>query len=105
LGDDWREQYCHHAGDIHFHIREWFDEREPNGDDHLHADCDQRVWLDHIHGKDHGNSGRWYIGDCNYFVPGRNTRRGVCRVHNSRQRWLSALHLFHKHELQLSSIT
>jgi hypothetical protein len=38
-------------------------------------------------------------------VPKRNTRRGVCRLHNSRQRWLSALYLFRKHEFQLSSIT
>jgi hypothetical protein len=104
LGDDRGDQSCHHAGDIHLHIREWFDEREPNGDDHLHADCDQCLWLDHIHGKSHCNSARRSIGDNNHFVPRRNTRRGVCRLHNRRQRRLSALHLFRKHEFQLSSI-
>jgi hypothetical protein len=32
-------EYCHHAGDIHVHIRDWFDEREPHGDDYLHTGC------------------------------------------------------------------
>jgi hypothetical protein len=27
-------------------------------------------------------------------VPGRNTRRGVCRLRNHRERWYSALHVF-----------
>ena len=98
LGDDRRDQYCHHAGDIHVHIGEWFDEREPNGDDHLHADGYQCRRLDHGHGKSHGNSVRRSIDDHNHFVPRRNPRRGVCRLHNSRQRRLSALHLFRKHE-------
>ena len=105
LGDDWGDEYCHHAGDIHLHIREWFDEREPNGDDHLHADCDQCLWLDHIHGKSHCRSVRRSIDDNDHFVPERNPRRGVCRLHNRRQRRRSALHLFRQHEFQLSSIT
>jgi hypothetical protein len=37
LGDDRSNQYCHHAGDIHVHIGKWFDKREPDGDDYLHA--------------------------------------------------------------------
>ena len=105
LGGDRGNRSCHRPGDIHVHIREWFDEREPNGDDHLHPDCDQCLWLDHIHGKSRCNSARRSIGDSNHFVPKRNTRRGVCRLHNSRQRWLSTLYLFRKHEFQLSSIT
>ena len=104
LVDDWSNEYCHHARDIHLHICEWFDEREPNGDDHLHADCDQCLWLEHIHGKSHCNSVRRSIGDSNHFVPKRNPRRGVCRLHNSRQRRLSALYLFRKHEFQLLSV-
>ncbi|MGA9805303.1 MAG: hypothetical protein WA383_06705 [Terriglobales bacterium] len=32
------DQYCHHAGDIHLHIHKRFNEHEPNGDNHLHAD-------------------------------------------------------------------
>jgi hypothetical protein len=47
LGDDWSEQSCHHPGNIHFHIREWFDEREPNGYHRLHADGNQCRWLNH----------------------------------------------------------
>jgi len=41
LGDNRGDQPCYHARDIYVHLREWFDEREPNGDDHLHADRDQ----------------------------------------------------------------
>jgi hypothetical protein len=105
LGDNRSNQYRHHAGDIHVHIRKWFDEREPDGDDHLHAHSNERRWFGHIHGKSHCDSVRRSIGDHNHFVPGRNTRRGVRWLHNSRQRRLSALHLFRKHEFQLSSIT
>jgi hypothetical protein len=43
------DEYCHYAGDIHVHIPEWFDEREPNGDDHLHSDCYQCRGLDHVY--------------------------------------------------------
>jgi hypothetical protein len=105
LGDDRGCQSCHHPGNIHFHLREWVNERQPNGNDHLHADCDQRHWLVHSHGKSHGNCVRWTIGDHNHVVPKRNTRRCVCGLHDSRQWRLSALHLFRHHEFQLSSIT
>ena len=44
------------------------------------------------------------VGNNDHFVPRRNPRRGVCRLHNRRQRRLSAIHLFRKHECQLSSI-
>ena len=104
LGDDRGDEYCHHAGDIHVHIRDWFDEREPNGDDHLHSDGDQCRGLDYIHGKSHCNSVRRSIGDNDHFMPRRNTRRGVCRLHNRRQRRLSTLHLFRSREFQPSSI-
>jgi len=42
-------EYCHHAGDIHVHIRDWFDEREPGGDDHLYTDGYQCRGLDHFY--------------------------------------------------------
>jgi len=105
LGDGRRDESRHHAGDIHFHIGKRFNEHEPNRDDDLHADCDQCLWLDHIHGKSHVNRVWWYVADNHHFVPKRNTRRSVCRLHNRRQRWLSALHLFREHEFQLSAVT
>jgi len=105
LDDNRGDEYCHHPGNIHVHIGERFNKREPNGNDDLHADCDQCLRLDHIDRNGHSNSVRRSIGDNNHFVPRRNSRRGVCRLHNSRQRWLSALHLFRKHEFQLSTIT
>ncbi len=43
------DEYCHHAGDIHVHIGKRFNQHEPNGDDHLHADRNQCLWLDHIY--------------------------------------------------------
>jgi hypothetical protein len=46
LGDDRGHEYRHHAGDIHVHIRVWFDEREPNRDDYLYSDCYQCRGLD-----------------------------------------------------------
>jgi len=98
------DEYCHHAGDIHVHIGKRFNQHEPNGDDHLHADRNQCLWLDQIHGKSDGNCVRQSIGDNNHLVPRRNTRRSICRLHNSRQRWLSALHLFRKYEFQLLSV-
>ena len=48
LGHYWGDQSCHHTGDIHVHIGERFDEHEPDGDDHLHVDCNQCRRLDHI---------------------------------------------------------
>jgi hypothetical protein len=105
LDDERGEQHCHHAGNIYIRIREWFDQRQPNRDDHLHADCDQCLGLSNIHGESHSNSVRQSIGDNNHFVPRRNTRRGVRRLHDSRQRWLSALRLFRKLEFQLLSVT
>jgi hypothetical protein len=38
LDNERGDRYCDHAGDVHIHVREWFDERESNGHDHLHAD-------------------------------------------------------------------
>jgi hypothetical protein len=105
LDDKRGEQHCHHPGNIYIHIRQWFDQRQPNGDDHLHADCDQRLGLSNIHGESHSNSVRRSIGDNNHFVPRWNTRRGVRRLHDSRQRWLSAVRLFRKLEFQLLSVT
>ena len=49
LGGSRNDEYCHHAGDIHVRIGKRFDEHEPNRDDHLHADCDQCRWLNHVY--------------------------------------------------------
>ena len=96
LGDERSGEHCHRAGDIHVHIGERFDQRESNGDNHLHAHGNQCHRLDHIHGNRHCNRARRSAGDNNHFVPRRNTRRGVCRLHNSRQRRHSALYVFAK---------
>ena len=58
LGDDRCDEHRHHAGDLHVHIGEWFDEREPDGDDHLHADRDQCRGLDHVYGDRYRNRGK-----------------------------------------------
>ena len=55
MGDHRGDEYCHYAGDIHLHVGKWFDQRKPNGNDDLYADRDQRLRLDHLHGKSHGN--------------------------------------------------
>ena len=77
LGDDRGGEYRHHAGDIHVHIRGWFDEREPDGDYYLHSDCYQCRGLDYIHGNSHCNNVRRSTGDNDHFMPRRNTRRTV----------------------------
>jgi hypothetical protein len=77
LGDDRGDEYCYHAGDFHVHIRDWFDEREPDGDDYLHTDCYQCRGLEYIHGNSHCNSVRRSTGDNDHFMPRRNTRRSV----------------------------
>lgn len=43
------EQYCDCAGDIHLDIRQRFNEFESHVDYNLHADCDQRRRVEHIH--------------------------------------------------------
>ena len=45
LGVSRSDKSCHHAGDIHVHIGKRFNQHEPNGDDHLHADSNQSRWL------------------------------------------------------------
>ena len=104
LGNDGSNEYCHRPGNIHFHIRQWFDGGEPIRDDHLQADCDQCQRVNRIHGDGYCSSVRWSIGNRNHFVPRGNTRRGLCRLHNRHQWRLSAIYIFGKHELQLSSI-
>jgi len=48
LGDERSDEYCHHAGDIHVHIGEWFDSCESNGNDRLHADSNRCRRLSHL---------------------------------------------------------
>jgi hypothetical protein len=66
LDDGRSNQHCHHARDVHVNIRQRFHRREPNGNDLLHADCEQFLWFDHIDDKSHGNRrrfrDRWFIG-------------------------------------------
>jgi len=104
LGGSGSGEYCHRAGHIYLYLGEWFNEHEPNGDHHLHADGKQCIWLKHIHGESYRGSGRRSSGDNDNLVPRGNTRRQLCRLHNRRNRRLSAIHLFRKHECQLSSI-
>jgi len=94
LGDNRSDEYCHCARNIHFYLRNWFHQRQPNGDDDLHADGNECRGLDLIDGKNHGNSGRRFLGDRNHFLPQRNTRGSLRRLHHRRQRRFSTLHLF-----------
>ena len=50
LGGSRSDECRHHAGNIHFHIGEWFNQHEPNRDDHLHADSNQCHRLGHVYG-------------------------------------------------------
>ena len=105
LGDERGDECCHHAGYIHVHPGEWFDERESNGDDYIHADGYQCLRFGNLHGKSHCHSVRRSAGDHHHFVPRRNTGSHVCRLHHSRQRRHSAVHIFAKHGChRLSSI-
>ena len=54
LVDERSDERCHHTGDIHFHIGEWFDECESNGDDNLYADSNQSCRLSHIYANRYG---------------------------------------------------
>jgi hypothetical protein len=97
LGDGRRDQYRHHARNVHVHISEWCNEREPNGDDHLHVDSYQCSRLSYVDGTGHSD-GLWRsIDDHHYVVPRRNTRRGIYRLYHNRQRRHSALYVFTKH--------
>ena len=54
LGDERCDEYCLHAGDIHVHFGEWFDQRESNSDDNLHADSNQYRGLSHLYANRYG---------------------------------------------------
>ena len=58
LGGERCDECCHHTGDIHLHIGERCDECEPDGDDHLHAHCNERRRLGHSHGNRDCDRGR-----------------------------------------------
>ena len=57
LGYDQGDEHRHHAGDLHINVGEWFDEREPNGDDDLYADSDECGRFCHIHCDHYRNRG------------------------------------------------
>ena len=54
LGDDRSDRYRHHAGYIHVYLGKRFNNSEPDGDDHLHIDCDKYSRLGYIHSYRHG---------------------------------------------------
>ncbi len=58
LVDERSHERCHHAGNILFHSFEWFNERESNGDHHLHAYGNQCQWLSHRHANCYGKHGK-----------------------------------------------
>ena len=58
LGSSRRDEYWHHAGDIHVRIGKRFDEHEPNGDNHLHADSNQCRGLDHVYANRYRKRGK-----------------------------------------------
>jgi hypothetical protein len=83
-----------HARNFHIELGERFDEREPDGDDDLYADSHQLNRLrDRYSASESGCAGR-PIDDHDRCVPGRNAGRCVCRVHNNRDRGLSAVLIF-----------
>jgi hypothetical protein len=54
LVDERSGEYCHHAGDIHVHIGERFDDRESDSDDNLYADSNRYRGLSHIYANRYG---------------------------------------------------
>ncbi len=94
LGCGRGHEYRHRAGNVYIHIGERVTWGKPDGDYHLHADCDQRRRLGHLHGKGQCNHVRRCIEDNDYFVPRGNATRGVCGLHDRRHRRYAALHLF-----------
>ena len=58
LGGNGSDKYSRHAGDIHVHSGERFNEHESNGDDHLHADCDQCRWVEHVYANHYRKRGK-----------------------------------------------
>jgi hypothetical protein len=53
LGGSRSDKSCHHAGDIHVHIGERFNDDEPDGHNHLHADSDQCHRRGHVYANRH----------------------------------------------------
>ncbi len=104
LGDDRSHKHRHHARDIYVGVGEWFHQRQPDGDHYLHANCDQRGGLEYRNCKSHRDRGGRSADDRNNVVSGWNAGRGICRMHRCRKRRHSAIHLFHQHQRQLSSV-
>jgi hypothetical protein len=94
LGDDRSGKHRHHTGYLYFYIREWINEREPNGNDDLYADGNQPRGFDHRDRESYSDGIRKPIGNYHHVVSGRNTRGSLCRVHCRGQRRLAAIHLF-----------
>jgi len=100
LGDKRRNHDFDFPWWIQLRVGERLNEREPNGDDDLHADSDRCLWPGDGNGNSHRNHGRdaASINDNNHFVSKRNAGHILCRLHNIHQRRLSSLRLFSRHE-------
>jgi hypothetical protein len=94
LGNLRRGEHRHYAGDIHLNIGKRLDQCETNDDDDLHADRDECRRLGHLNGKSYSNGVRSHPRHHHDFVPGRDTRRGLCRLHHRRERRRASLLLF-----------
>jgi hypothetical protein len=58
LGHDRRDQHRHFARNVRLHISEWFNEREPDGNDNLHVDCYQCGRLKYVYAYRYSNDGK-----------------------------------------------
>jgi len=97
LDDNRSDEYHNHAGNIYVNIGEWFNEREPNGNDDLHADSHQCFWLDNGHGNRHRSYGRGAADDNDHLVSWRNAIDTLHRVYDQCQRRNCSLHFFDEH--------
>jgi hypothetical protein len=103
LGHNTGNEYCHHSWNFHVHISERLNEREPNGDDHIHTDGYQRRRLKYGQCNCHDRGVRRATIDHDYFMPERNTGCGIRGLHDRCNGWRAALRVHGQHECQLSS--
>ena len=104
MDDYGRDDSGDYARDVHVFEREWFDEREADGNDDLYADGYQHGGIGYIHDKGYGDGVERAIIAGYQFVPERNAGDGVCRVHAGGQRRNSALYIFSEHQCEFPAI-
>jgi len=102
LGDDGRDGHRDYAGDVYIDVRERHDISEPDGDDDIYADGDQRGRLKHRDGEGDSERG-WAAEDYDDKLPRRDTRDSLCGLHDWRERGDAALHILSQQQRQLSS--